>query len=331
MDPEQNYGVLAMDAGPADRPRLGGDPARWLALESTPRASALLARGSTSRGPGEPASLGVGHDASYLYLAIALAGFGGRALPWDSLRVEIALDTHRADRGQHALPGRQVTSEIGFEFLVDLRGERDSRLLVTPDYNPYLGPPAIRDGDELGGFYHRPAASVSRDDGVFDSLYVIVNRARFGRDGTFFPAQVWERGRLHYGREQRSSLSDWYYDASVGVIELRLPWALLNVTDPSTGTVVDDGLARSDDFGTAHTDGFRIGVITSRPGEPALIVGALPELGAGAQWRAEDFGTWTWAPWSEPEFHARRKPVFESMKAVWETPEPQAASGGRLR
>jgi hypothetical protein len=163
MDAEQNYGVLAMDAGPTDGPRLGGDVARWLALPA-------IERGPDPGRAGEPAALRVGHDASSLYLAIPLAGYAGHARPWDSLRVEVALDTYRADLGQHALPGGQVTSDIGFEFLLDLRSEEDARLRITPDYDPYLGPRAILGGDDLGHFYHRPATPLRRGDGVFDPM-----------------------------------------------------------------------------------------------------------------------------------------------------------------
>ncbi len=324
MDAEQNYGVLAMDAGPADGPVLGGDAARWLALQT-------LARGPARANPGQPASLRVGQDASYLYLAVAMPGFQGSALPWDSLEVQIALDTHRADLGQHALPGGRVTSDVGFEYLVDLRSDTDAHLLITPDYDPYVGPRAIQDGDDFGRFYHRPARSVSRDDGVFDSMYVIVNRTRFGRDGTFFPARAWERGRLRHGRDVESSLSDWYYDPAAGLIEVRIPWALLNVTDPSSATVLDDRLARGGDFGTTRTDGFRIGVLTIRRDRPAQVLGALPALGPGARWRGADFHTWTWPSWDEPVYHARLKPVFDSMKAVWRGTGEEWISRGKPR
>jgi hypothetical protein len=321
MDAEQNYGVIAMVAGPADGPELGGDPTRWLALPA-------LAFGPAAASPDQPASLGVGHDASNLYLAIALPGLRGRSFPWDSLDVQIALDTTRPDRGQHALPGRRVMSEIGFEFLADLKDTLDARLLVTPDYNPYRGPGAFHNGDDLGSFYHRPATPGNRTDGVFDPMYLIVNRTRFGRDGTLFPAQAWERGRLRFGRESQSTLSDWYYDEKAGVIEVRLAWALLNVTDPSTATVVDDRAARGGPFGTAHTDGFRIGVVTLRRESAGQVVGSLPRLDAGAHWRRGDFHAWSWDSWEEPVFHSRLKPVYESMKAEWGRAEEKLTSLG---
>ena len=156
---------------------------------------------------------------------------------------------------------------------------------------------------------------------------MIVNRTRFGRDGTFFPAQTWERGLLRFGRESQSTLSDWFYDSRAGVIEIRLAWGLLNVTDPSSGTVLDDGLARVGPFGTAHTDGFRIGVVTRLEGS-GEVVGSLPRLDERAHWRRADFSTWQWEGWDEPVYHALLKPVYDSMKAVWGRSEESLTSRG---
>ena len=51
---------------------------------------------------------------------------------------------------------------------------------------------------------------IVRDDGRWDSLLVVVNRARYGRDGTFFPARLHDRGRLVPG--QRADLVQWTID-----------------------------------------------------------------------------------------------------------------------
>ncbi len=169
---------------------------------------------------------------------------------------------------------------------------------------------------------------MARDDGAFDTLDVIVNRARFGRDGTFYPARRFDRGRLRYGTLRQSTLSDWYFDRSARLLEIRLPWALLNVTDPSSGSVLD----REDagfQFEPAASDGFRFGVITWRKGAAPRPLAALPALHAGRRWSAADFATWTWVPWQEPEFHTRLKPAYQALKSVWGSmPEELSSAGG---
>jgi len=312
MDPEQNYGILGMYAGgETTTPVLGGDPARWLALPSMvddPHATANL-----------PRAIRVGADESYLYIAVPIAEFDGRPFPGDDQDIIVALDTYRPDLGQHTLPYGILHSELGFEFIAIFRDTADAELRVTPEYNPYVGAEAIVDGDDFGRFARRPVATVSRHDGRFDSLFVITNRARFARDGGFIPASGYNRGRLRFGTEAQSTRSDWYWDRSAGMLELRLPWNLINVSDPSTCTLLFDTSATGP-IGSAHCDGFRIGVavkgIRIVPyGEPALI-GALPKARAG-DWRLADFPSWTWKTWEAPQYHEKLKPVYDSLRAVW--------------
>ena len=315
MDAEQNYGILGMYAGDGSTtPALGGDISRWQALpvlHEAPHATANL-----------PRSLRVGSDESYLYLAVELAEFAGRPFPGSTQEqhVVLALDTYRADLGQMTLPGSVLGSDVGFEFLAVFGDTAAGELRVTPDYNPYASADVIIDGDDYGHFRHRPVTTRPRWDGRFDSLFVITNRSRFTRDGRFIPAQSYNRGRLRYGTEARSTLSDWYWDQAAGVLEIRLPWALLNVSDPSTGTVLYEE-KEGDEIGTAKTDGFRIGVAVigtrmTPAGEPALI-GALPVPGVDGQWRVNQFTTWQWPLWTVPRYHQRLKPVYDSLRAIW--------------
>src|SRR5690606_11949579 len=111
--------------------------------------------------------------------------------PFDLSRhgLALALDVVRPDLGQRRLPGG-VRSEVGFEFLLEVRDSARAALLALPEYNPYVGREALEEGDERGRFHRRPVRPIIRDDGRWDSLLVVVNRARYGRDGTFFPARL---------------------------------------------------------------------------------------------------------------------------------------------
>src|SRR5207247_1123906 len=78
--------------------------------------------------------LRVGSDAAFLYLALE------SALGIDSTRWAVGIDTYRPDRGQFALPGLPDSTPTGVEFALVLNDTADAQLLVTPGYNPYLGP-----------------------------------------------------------------------------------------------------------------------------------------------------------------------------------------------
>lgn len=310
MDAEQNYGILAMLSGPdATTPVPGGDPGRWSRLESLSQAEGTSGI--------SPARLRIGSDESYLYLAVELAGLEGRPFPWDSLGVNIALDSYEPALGQRLLPGA-IQAAIGFEFLARFDSPVSAGLRITPDYNPYVGRSAIVDGDDFGRFARRPITITARDDGRFDSLFVITNRSRFARDGRFIAASGYDRGILRFGTERATSLTDWYYDAAAGLLEVRLAWNLINVSDPSTATLLFEKTA-GPEIGTARSDGVRAGVYLWRKsdGKP---VSTLPALVGGARWAAEDFPTWRWPTWETPRWHQRLKPVYDSLRALWSTP-----------
>ncbi len=318
MDAEQNYGIMGEYAGDSGTtPRMGGDPARWRRLPTVQTAADTSAIG--------PRRLRAGADESFFYLVVELRP---GAFPWSSQGIQIAIDTYQPRVGQHRLPGSHVRSKIGFEFLVDLPGLRDGRLLVNPDYNRHSSRLEPGTGDDEGRFSRRPVITRDHDDGRFDSLFVIINRARFGRDGTFFPASGYDRGRLLHATEAVSSLADWYLDEKAGLLELRLPWDLLNVTDPSTRTLLSDPNTDGH-FGTVPAPDFHVGVVLYRKTSKPTTVGALPALEKGT-WREGDFTGWRWTGWTEPRSHARLKPVYDSLKTLWRAaPSGEPAQPGR--
>lgn len=292
MDAEQHYGLLAMTAGDsATRPVLGGDPERWRDMPLVTRAGPVSGHG---------AGLRVSSDESFLYLAVE----PGRRFDWSRHGLEIGISTWRDSVGQHRLPRSGFESHLGFEFLLDLPMEGDSRMKVLPDYKRYVPLSDSTPGDDMGRFLRRPAVVVDRRDGRFDPMMVVTNRARYGRDGTFFPAMEVDRGKLAQGSEAESTANDWYADKTAGLVEIRIPWDLLNVTDPSSRTLLmDPGLAGT--VGTVTARDFRfVGVTYDRAtGTPVTFIDG--SLG------------WRWSEWEEPEWHMRVKPVYDSMRTTW--------------
>jgi len=320
MDAEQNYGIIGQYAGEVgSTPRLGGDPGRWQKLtvlqSGTPGINGGLKR------------LRAGADESFVYLAVELTP--GK-FPWATQGIQLALDTYLPRVGQHRLPRSEVESEVGFEFLIDLAGPERGTMEVTPDYqrHDFRIDPAT--GDDFGRFFRRPVITRDRNDGRFDSLFVVTNRAKFGRDGTFFPARLHDRGRLMYGTEAVSTLADWYLDEAAGLLQIRVPWDLLNVTDPSTRTLLFDRQT-SGKYGTATAGDFHVGVViySKGAGTTPKVVAALPALARG-MWRGDDFTGWRWPGWIEPRWHSRLKPVYDSLRMLWRE-APSGAPGRPAR
>jgi hypothetical protein len=310
MDAEQNYGIIGLYAGErAATPILGGDASRWQALpvvQQSERAKAPLRR------------LRAGWDESYLYLALEIPGLKGGPFP-PGVTVQIALDTWRPDLGQHTLPLSGIRSEVGFEFLATFPDTVNAELRIVPGYSPYAGGNAIDSlGDDHGRFANRPIRIPSLEDGRFDSMFAITNRARFTREGRFIGARGLNRGRLRFGPQQRSTLSDWYWDGREQMLEVRLPWNLLNVSDPSTRTLLYEETAGAE-IGTVHAKDWHFGtVLLRRPRTgPPRVLSLLPEPDREGRWQARAFTGWKWSGWETPRYHQRLKPVYDSLADVW--------------
>ena len=287
-DAEQHYGLMGEYAGAsADAtPQPGGGPAVWRALPVLARGDSLVLR--------------VGADPSYLYVALA-----GRP-SFDSARYVVGIDTYRRDRGQFRLPGvAGPTGEVGSEFALVLNDTSDAQLMVAPWYNPFLGPRSGMGPTGLDRFYNE-AAGVDkvRSDGAFDSLFVTTNRWRIARTGRTYPARGVNRGRLRHGRSSESTLADWYVDRAAGLVEVRIAWGLLNVTDPSSRHVMVR-YRRNGTFETAVTDGFRFDVAALDRSHGGVVA----RLGAGQ--------TYAWPTWEVPTWHERLKPAYQAMRDVW--------------
>lgn len=317
LDAEQNYGVIAMRPGHRDSAiTIDGRGDDWRAR--TPwytRAADAPVVDAVHR----VNALWVHHDPAYVYLRIDVG-----AINWQRTRILVGIDSYNARRGDTRLPYSRTVSPVGFEFVLDLNGPTDARLLVDSPYNLYRFEPIVGTRPVVRqSVYNRPFRTVTNSDGRYDTLFVTPNRRTLGRNGRVFDAQRVERNRMQYGRQSESTLADWFGDSATGIIEVRIPWGLLHVTDPSSRQVLF-GASGTDPL-TATTDGFRFVVQTvdrdARASNSARDV--LPRTGTTIALPP----TWTWPTWDTPAWYSERKPLFDAMRetfrAIPERPEPR--------
>jgi hypothetical protein len=133
---------------------------------------------------------------------------------------------------------------------------------------------------------------------------------------------------MRFGTETQSTHSDWYLDSQAGLLQIRIPWDLLNVTDPSTRTLLFDR-GTTGGFGTVVAEDWHAGVVVYAKGAEPKLFGALPEI-TESIWREHSFTAWRWNGWTEPRYHSRLKPVFDSLKVLWAAP-PWRAPARPLR
>lgn len=302
QDAEENYGLLGYHPG-SEGPTVlvDGKDADWAA-----QPVYAAGRGYT---------LKVIADEGWLHLGL----WRDSTVPLEE-SVLIGVDTHDLRRGDHRLPfGLSAASEAGLEFVVIFQGEKAA---VFAD-NRY---------DLFTHRYKRPYRSQNNSDGTFLMPQTESNRLRVGRDGTIYPEHRQEIGWLRKGSQDRSSdsfnsLSEWTGDREF--LEARIPWGLLNMSDPSSRTVVSDRAGTiSGEVGGLKTDGFRF-VLATYAGDAfaskASLTGTVP---AQVKGRIAVPPLFTWKEWEVPTWHMFKK---ESLAIYSRALQTLSETAGQFR
>ena len=308
MDPEQNYGILSYE--PAHIP-FSGREKQWLENGAGDTYSPPAGKDA---GFARIESLYLDSDEAFLYLTLKVEGVNlGNIdnIPWDDFGIMAGIDTADRKSGDFLLPADGLPElPTGCEFLLYIASPDDAGLLVVPSYN-------------RAELKFKPESS---KEGVFTRIEPIVNRER---DTTvaFIPALYSDESELRYGffdpeHEEYSSLSHWYVDEEAERIIIRLPWMLLNVSDPSEATVISDSgtyLAPPlrDELSTTDTEGFLFYAVTvsgkiedyrlsEGTPQPLPVIDFQPRLGNIFDLREP----YLWPLWEEPVYRARLKKSY---------------------
>ncbi|MEW6718908.1 MAG: hypothetical protein AB1346_00480, partial [Thermodesulfobacteriota bacterium] len=227
QDPEENYGLLAAYPGyPGKVVTLSGNRSEW------EDATVLYGRAGAPRkaeggGPAGIRGLRARHDEGFLYLLIETEG------PVDFRRENylVGMNSSLPESGERLLPfDTRILSPIGLHFLLHLCGERSSRLLAAQSYDRFLNAPSGKIVPERS------------EQGAWVQMQIRTNARRISKDGKrYFPAHVYSTSPLRHGsldgsRGDFHSLSDFFVAGDR--IEVRIPWCMLNFTDPSSRTVL---------------------------------------------------------------------------------------------
>ncbi|HZW36905.1 MAG: tetratricopeptide repeat protein [Deltaproteobacteria bacterium] len=314
QDAEENYGMLAAWPGyPGPKVRLAGRMEDW-ADADTLYEEKNPAPAHRFRDGGDDARtlrrLSVQHDEGFLYVLVETKG----DVDFAKANYLVGLGTCPVGEGERLLPFRtDFESPVGITFLVHLAGKAKSRILVCQGYDKYLN---------AHGGRVVPAPS---SQGSWVMMQNRTNARRIGKDGKrFFPSRVFSMSRLRFGSLDEespiyNSIADFH--AAGNRVELRLPWSLLNFTDPSSRTVLwRDGAEKG-----RTIPGVRMFALSYKPekqGPAALPTGgrvnitdSLPE-----KMSTDAVGMYEWKGWDTPVFHTFLKPghrlVAEALSAI---------------
>ncbi len=305
MDPEQNYGVLAYD--PDHEPFSGSQLAYYRGGKASASGSSGLIDG-----------ISVDHDEAFLYLKLDLAGKACNELKpggTGDLELLVGIDTFGKDNGTRKLPvdGLPILP-TGVEFLLRVSSMDGGLLLARPDYDR---------GDTR--FMADPS-----EDPTFVPIELPVNRAQVSTaDGKLFPVENTNDSKLTFGdfrpgSKGYDSLANWYVSDDGKSLQVRLPWLLLNVSDPSSRTVLHDdrtdlpvgpaavrAFLGTDALGTEKTEGFFFYTATTRG---AKLVDFKPGGSGGFR---SDTRRFTWPVWDQPTYRERLKQSYSEVTGLY--------------
>ncbi|MCX7026491.1 MAG: hypothetical protein NT061_03165 [Spirochaetes bacterium] len=277
IDPEQNYGLMANDVVPSEKPEI------------------------SYNGGGLISSIGMAADASYLNLTIDLT----RPADFQSEEILVGLDTYDRAQGQRGWPVGSLSSPSGMEYLLKIRSTESADLLVLPSYN---------------AAYSRYATS-ARNDGIFERISLLVNGAVTTKDGRKIPEKRFDASSLRKGDfDEAGNL--WKIEGSR--ISVRLPWTLINVSDPSSLQVIQDKRTdyynpERDGIKTETTDGFVVQALAWNR-KTQSPVGTL---------KGDPSKPYAWKGWEEaPAYKERYKKSYYIIKEAWAA---SAAADGIFR
>ncbi|UOQ49123.1 hypothetical protein MUN88_03075 [Gracilibacillus caseinilyticus] len=205
---EMSYGLLGMYPDKHDELTIDGELADWDKLEEG--ESQTLSTALTD--------FNVTHDEGYVYLA------GHLPEDVDAKEDTIYFGVNTLAGGMkkpESLQGK--TLDDGLETLVQLGGGNESEVLIAPSYDFHQRMYDNATDDDQNSSMHSWKLAVSRK----------VNSSKVNKT---FPFEEVSVGELKKASTSKDSQADWAVHGDV--IEVRIPWSLLGIADPSSKQAV---------------------------------------------------------------------------------------------
>ncbi|MDE1549291.1 family 2 glycosyl transferase [Jeotgalibaca caeni] len=287
---EQQFGILSFDT---HKIQVDGETADWEEHEPIYTAK-----------EGPLNEMYIDHDERYLYLRLDYdAGEEGYPV--------FLFDTIQ-DQGNHTIAGLNgSTFTNGIDFIANMHPD-ESRLLIDAYYDFYN----YQYGMMLDFIEADPANPV-KNSGQFRPLYYVLNRAiELADTNETIPYEDYETGKLLPGNgnpaaDDYNSLAD-YAQTEAGVLELRIPWLLLQFRDPSQKEVMGD-LVEEGATASQFIDALSVGVLFLDDKEE--VITSFP---AQKNQKIPTLHPYTWEKWDIPPSEERLKDSYDLLKETFD-------------
>ena len=215
---EQSYGLLAMEPGADMACLIDGLTDDWSGI------SPVVKNGGNS--------VAVKWDEAYLYLKVEMSNV-------DFSKEQLLIPIQITGRGSTFAQEYDVSFAQAADFLLVIDGERNTRVL-TDAYEDLFYYTYAREK----GVFETDSRLEQQGSGIYHPIrQFISNEIVLPLTGEVIEPQYVESGLLTYGitdpdSPNYNSLADFYQNGNV--IELRIPWYLLNVMNSTIGVCLDD-------------------------------------------------------------------------------------------
>lgn len=273
---EQFFGLLAFDPGEEKSVcTVDGDTSEWSEKDIV--------------SSGKNATLSMKSDEGYVYFMVDTKN----DFDFNKDEILIPIDTV-ANQGNTKMNSTKTSFSEAADFLIQIKGKKNSRILCDAYY------------DVFNYFYGYQGRNFAQNDeyakkntGIFNKMNMCTGfKITIPSTKQKVPFAYYETGLLHYGNadpksKNYDSLSD--FCEKDGKIEIRIPWQLLNFTDPSKGEIMSDFYERQSIVGKTF-NGFTVGV------------------GIG-ETKINMDGKYTYTYWKDnPTYHERLKKSYYILK-----------------
>ncbi|WP_431028287.1 hypothetical protein [Lysinibacillus sp. LZ02] len=283
---EQQFGILSFDTL---KRKVDGDTSDWFGVQPFYDNGEKLEK------------MYVDYDERYLYIR-----FDMDHPTFNSSRYPIIYFDTVANQGNTSYNGIELPVEA--DFLVELKDDQNSRIKVDAYYDIYQ----YQYGHKLGMIEFK--RNTIKNSGQFNNImYVLNKQLTVPVLNKTFPLENYETGVLRRGNanpasDEYDSLADYQINEEDGVVEIRIPWLLLNMTDPSRMEAWSD-FYTNEKMTYEILDGIGIGMMLIENGKK---VATLPD---------NAISRYKWSTWSLPESKERLKESYYILKEKFQAVE----------
>ena len=301
---EQMFGLLGMYPSKDGVIVIDGERGDWDSLGEGEKMQ-LMKEGDD----GAFRELWAAHDEAYVYLLAELV----RPFAPEEETIYIGADTLPGGN-RHAEELAGIRLDEGLETLIELGNGEYGEIRIASNYDFHA---------RLYGKFYRmipvSEAEMKDDSGVFKPWKLAVSLLMEPPDTKVsHPFEDVTAGRLLRGTSDASSpayqsLAAW--ETSGTVLELRIPWALLGFSDPSSRQAISYKDAGDGAFASETSPGIRFVPWIKKKNGPAVIgLGRVTEAEPAAVTRMP---VYTWEEWTEAGYRERKKRSYHIVKQAF--------------